>query len=282
MTLVVPALAQTPAWYTGIDSITVLQPGQPGNQAKVDAIHSAQQFSQFGARRDAVLLLPGVYTDLNITTGYYTSVVGAGASSSAVQVGAVESFDGPNGGATCIFWRSAEGVAVKRKANTWATSQACPLRRMSYAGDLFLGGFMSSSLVNGTLHTGTQQQFMFRNNAFSATNAVDYSDAGWNYVFVGSTGAPATSTTSKPDQITTIATTPTVAEKPYLVANGGGGSSRSSDGDRDGGGGYASTSWSMVVPPVLNNLVGLPMTSSQPQPAPAVLLLPSGPAGSGA
>lgn len=140
MALVVPALAETPAWYTGIDSITVLQPGQPGNQAKVDAIHSAQQYSQFGARRDAVLLLPGVYTDLNITTGYYTSVVGAGASSSAVQVGAVESFDGPNGGATCIFWRSAEGVAVKRKANTWATSQACPLRRMSYAGDLFLSG----------------------------------------------------------------------------------------------------------------------------------------------
>ena len=134
--------AMTP-WYAGIDTITVLHPGdQAANQQAVDRIYSQQQYAQFGPGRHAFLLTAGVYENLNITVGYYTSVLGVGNGATGtggdVQVARVESFDGPNGGATCIFWKSAEGMAVLAASNTWAASQASPLRRMHYAGDLWL------------------------------------------------------------------------------------------------------------------------------------------------
>lgn len=56
----------------------------------------------------------------------------------------------------------------------WAVSQACPVRRMALDGDLELymdgqyssGGYMSDSFINGEVRTGSQQQWMFRNNHF--------------------------------------------------------------------------------------------------------------------
>ena len=138
-----PLQAPLPPWYAGIDTITVLHPGdQAANQQAVDRIYSQQQYAQFGPGRHAFLLTAGVYENLNITVGYYTSVLGVGNGATGtggdVQVARVESFDGPNGGATCIFWKSAEGMAVLAASNTWAASQASPLRRMHYAGDLWL------------------------------------------------------------------------------------------------------------------------------------------------
>ena len=108
---------------------------------------------------------------------------------------------------------------------------------------------MSASSVAGTLYTGTQQQYLFRNSAFnsgkgSAGSGVQYDSSGWNYVFVGSSGAPAASTTNKVDQITTVGVSPVVAGKPYLVSNRSGSNS--------------SAAWSLVAPPILTNVAGLP------------------------
>ena len=64
-----------------------------------------------------------------------------------------------------------------------------------------------------------------------------YSDAGWNYVFVGCDGAPKEETaaahggrgasSSKPFEVTTVADTPgAIAEKPFLVEREEGGAWR--------------------------------------------------------
>ena len=225
--LLVPSHAAA-EWYDGIDGIKVLAPGDANAQAVCDQI-AAQQHSdvtgQFNAHRYALLLLSGAH-NISINTGYYTSVIGVGAGPASVTVRNVESFDVEAGGATQNFWRSAEGLTVKNSSSTWAVSQACPLRRMVYEGDLWLseqgpgthwssGGFLADVQVGGTLHTGTQQQWLFRNSELGKPGQFEY--GGWNYVFVGVDGAPTTSTTGKPDEITTIARAPAKAEKPYLV-----------------------------------------------------------------
>ena len=135
-------------------------------------------------------------------------MIGVGPGPASVTVKNVESFDVEAGGATQNFWRSAEGLTVKNSSSTWAVSQACPLRRMVYEGDLWLseqgpgthwssGGFLTDVQVGGTLHTGTQQQWLFRNSELGKPGQFAY--GGWNYVFVGVDGAPTTSTTGKPE-----------------------------------------------------------------------------------
>ena len=215
-------------WYDGITGIKVLSPGDASAQAVCDEI-AAEQHSditgQFNANRFAILLRSGAH-DLSVNTGYYTSVIGVGPEPASVTVRNVESYDVEAGGATQNFWRSAEGLTVANSSSTWAVSQACPLRRMVYHGDLWLseqgagthwssGGFMADVDIHGTLHTGTQQQWAFRSSQLGKPG--QFESGGWNYVFVGVDGAPAVSTTSKPDEITTLAAAPALAEKPYLV-----------------------------------------------------------------
>ena len=215
-------------WYDDVPGIKVLAPGDPNAQATVDAIALQQHpatTAQFNDKRYAILLLPGTH-NISVGTGYYTSVIGVGTSAAEVVVGNVESFDVAAGGATQNFWRSAEGLTVRNSSTTWAVSQACPMRRMVFEGDLWLseqgpgthwssGGFMADVEVQGQLHTGTQQQWCFRNVELPRSPDLQY--GGWNYVFIGCDGAPEKSTTGKPDEFTNAGPTPRGAEKPFLV-----------------------------------------------------------------
>jgi hypothetical protein len=229
--LVVLLSTASAAWYDGIDGIKVLSPSNKTAQEVITQIYSTQKTGQFNAERFAILLTNGTYHDLDIPVGYYTHVMGVGVNPADVIVKSVRSEDcGLGGGATQNFWRAAEGITVTESSCTWAVSQACPIRRMIYNGDLWLsedgpphwssGGFMSDVVVKGKLHTGTQQQWFFRNTDLQG--GVDYSDSGWNLVFVGTTGAPAKSSTDKKDQVTTVAKSPKTAEKPYLIQEKGG------------------------------------------------------------
>jgi hypothetical protein len=99
----------------------------------------------------------------------------------------------------------------------WAVSQAVPFRRMHVLGDLVLhqdrgwasGGWMSDSLIDGNVGSGTQQQWISRNSEWGS-----WTGANWNMVFVGIPNPPAGEWPTPP--YTKIALTPIVREKPFL------------------------------------------------------------------
>ena len=130
-----------------------------------------------------------------------------------------------NGGnATINFWRDAENLTTSPSSgNTvWATSQATPMRGLDINGSMALslngyssGGFISDSVVTGQVDSGTQQQYIMRNDQIGS-----WTGKNWNMVFVGSTGVPGNTFPNPP--YTTVATTPTISEKPYLYVDGSG------------------------------------------------------------
>ena len=193
-------------------------------QAKIDAIYGTQQRNEFGPERNAILLAPGDY-HLNIPVGFYTQVLGLGASPDAVHITGNVHADASlaNNNATCTFWRAAENFSVTPSIGTnpgtmqWAVSQAVALRRMHIRGNLVLhqkhgwasGGWMSDTLIDGNVDSGSQQQWISRNSDWKS-----WTGSNWNMLFLGIPHAPA-GDWPKP-AYTRIATTPIIREKPYL------------------------------------------------------------------
>ncbi|HUI92353.1 MAG TPA: carboxypeptidase-like regulatory domain-containing protein [Chitinivibrionales bacterium] len=187
-------------------------------QSQLSAINDPQLAAQFGGNRYALLFKPGSYS-LDVNVGFYTEVLGLGTSPDSVQItGQVHSeADWMGGNATCTFWRACAGICVTPTSglNRWAASQGAPVRRMHIKGDVALddggwssGGFFADSKVDGTISSGSQQQYFSRNDAYGT-----WSGGNWNMVFVGVTGAPASSGVNR----TVVAKTPLIAEKPFLV-----------------------------------------------------------------
>jgi hypothetical protein len=201
-------------------------------QNTLNTIYAAQddfQASQFDTNRYAILFEPGTY-NLSIEMGYYMEVLGLGQQvNSTIINGMLQStgLDNSNPGqnydnATQNFWMSAENLAVIPSGGTmnWAVSQDCPLRRMHVEGNLSLsydggytsGGFLADSLVDSSVSSGSQQQWLSRNDIWGSWNG-----AVWNMVFVGVSNAP--SGTWPGTQYTVITNTPYIAEKPYLYVD---------------------------------------------------------------
>jgi hypothetical protein len=166
--------------------------------------------------------------------GFYTEVVGLGQNPSQTVItggGIYTNAAWNNGNATENFWRDVENITSDPSSGSteWAVSQADPMRRVQIDGNMVLdddtsgntssnwssGGFIGDSVVTGQVNSGTQQQYMFRNDQFGG-----YTGSNWNMVFVGSTGGPAQSFPSPPD--TNVSTTPAVDEKPYLYVDSSG------------------------------------------------------------
>jgi hypothetical protein len=195
-------------------------------QAQIDNVYAAQQHSEFGSQRNALLFLPGEY-HVDIPVGFYTQVIGLGNIPEAVHItGNVHSDASlPHNNATCTFWRGMEGLAVTPTGGTmqWAVSQAVPFRRMHVLGDLVLhqqrgwasGGWVSDSLIDGNTDSGSQQQWISRNSEWRS-----WTGSNWNMVFVGMVHAPEGEWPSPP--YTKIALTPVVREKPFLMVDGRG------------------------------------------------------------
>jgi hypothetical protein len=236
--------------------------------------------TQFGPTRTAFFFKPGVYNNLTVQIGYYTTVHGLGALPDDVTIsgGGVQSLGvGPNGLATDNFWRGVENLSILPLTplvlpnyplgNLWAVSQATFMRRIHVKGLLYLydanfdgvggnyssGGFIADSVVDTSIRPGTQQQFLTRN-----TSVADFERGVWNMVFVGDLQAPSEGTwgmfgsqvpTNKP--YTVIKTTPVIREKPYLTIG--------SDG-----------SYSVQVPALAKGTQG--PTWSGPQPAAATTI----------
>jgi hypothetical protein len=189
-------------------------------QEQIDRVYAIQQHSEFGTARYALLFLPGEY-HVDVPVGFYTQVLGLGATPDAIHItGNVHSDASlPRNNATCTFWRAAEGFSVTPTGGTmqWAVSQAVPFRRMHVRGDIVLhqnggwasGGWMSDSLVDGNVGAGPQQQWISRNSEWGS-----WSGANWNMVFVGVPHPPAGEWPSPP--FTKVERTPIVREKPFL------------------------------------------------------------------
>jgi hypothetical protein len=197
-------------------------------QTKIDTIFAKQEQNEFGSSRYALLFQPGTY-HVDIPVGYYTQVLGLGNRPDDVAiVGYVQCTNrGQGGGALVNFWRGAENLAVdpidSGGFDTWAVSQASPMRRMHIMGALLLsdqggsssGGFLADSVVDDAIISGTQQQWLSRNDQWESWHG-----SNWNMVFVGDVGGP-TQRFPRP-AFTAVAQTPVIREKPFLTDGAGG------------------------------------------------------------
>ena len=223
-----PALAAKGAKPEFGANVLIFDPSMPSQaiQKQIDAVYATQQHNEFGPQRNAILFLPGSYS-VDIPVGFYTEVMGLGASPEATRIAGNLHADAnlPHNNATTTFWRAAEGLSIKPAggAMQWAVSQAVSLRRMHVRGDLVLhqnhgwasGGWMSDSLVDGNVDSGSQQQWISRNCDWKS-----WTGANWNMVFVGVVHPPEGAWPSPP--YTKIARTPVVREKPFLQVNAAG------------------------------------------------------------
>jgi len=238
------ALADDPETSAAPDfgpSVHIFNPDmdQAAIQAQLNEVAAAQVNNEFGPRRDAVLFEPGTYgtksNPLNFQIGYYTAVAGLGLSPNDVVInGSIDVYNrclGANN-TNCValvnFWRSLSNLTINvmkpagcRERDFWAVSQAAPMRRVQFHGDVTLmdyctppsyasGGFIAdSNFAGGIVINGSQQQFLVRNSSVDLwTNAV------WNQVFSGVIGAPAQSFPNP--TFTTLATSPVTREAPFL------------------------------------------------------------------
>src|ERR1017187_3156003 len=223
-----PAVAASAAKPDFGPNVFVFNPSMPVAevQQEIDKVYAIQEHSEFGPARFALLFLPGKYS-VDVPVGFYTEVVGVGATPDAVHItGNVHSDASlPRNNATCTFWRAAEGFSVTPTGGTmqWAVSQAIPFRRMHVLGNLVLhqqhgwasGGWMSDSVIDGNVDSGSQQQWISRNSEWSS-----WTGANWNMVFVGIKN-PTTGEWPTPPY-TKVTETPIVREKPFLQVDAAG------------------------------------------------------------
>jgi hypothetical protein len=219
------AAGQTPDFGP---NVLVFNPSMPSAdmQRQIDKVYAIEQHNEFGPERYAFLFQPGDYK-LDVPVGFYTQVLGLGATPDAVHISGNVHADAslPHNNATCTFWRTVEGLSVTPTSGTmqWAVSQAVSFRRMHVRGDLVLhqnggwasGGWISDSLIDGNVGSGTQQQWISRNSEWAS-----WTGANWNMVFVGVNHAPAGEWPKPP--YTKIAKTPVVREKPFLQIDAAG------------------------------------------------------------
>ncbi|GHJ42412.1 coagulation factor 5/8 type domain-containing protein [Streptomyces sp. TS71-3] len=218
-------------------------------QGKLDSVFKQQETNQFGEQRQALLFKPGTY-DADANVGFYTQVAGLGLSPDDTTInGAVHAeADWFDGNATQNFWRDAENLAVNPPGggDRWAVSQAAPYRRMHLKGDLQLddggwssGGLLADTKVDGTVNSGSQQQWLSRNTEWGG-----WKGANWNMVFVGSDNAPAGDFPNPP--YTRVDKTPVSREKPFLYVDDSG-------------------AWKVFVPAVRTDSSGTSWSSGTPK-----------------
>lgn len=205
--------------------------------------HEPADHGHWSDLRYAFLFKPGRY-NVEVPVGYYTQVLGLGASPTDVVFTSAKgvycdegTYDVGVGGLN-TFWRSVENFQTDANYDwipgrgggmTWAASQAAPMRRLevsnnlllyrfregNWAGDYVSGGFLGATKVHGVVASGSQQQFYTRNSDLGG-----WQDGNWNMVFMGVNGAPASHCGADPSMcssaIITLDQTPVIAEKPFI------------------------------------------------------------------
>ncbi len=193
-------------------------------QKIIDSVYGKQETNQFGEERYAFCFFPGNYEDITVNVGFYTQVLGLGLMPTDVKIGKINCSatwlgDDHNHNATQNFWRSVENVEIL--SNTmWAVSQATDMRRVQIDGSLHLhdnfgwasGGFLSDSRILAMIDSGSQQQWLSRNNQYHT-----WMNENWNMVFVGDEPSGLPTGTWPLLAYTTVSEAPTIQDKPLLL-----------------------------------------------------------------
>lgn len=122
-------------------NVEVFNPSMPAAaiQQKIDKVYAIQRRNEFGPQRNAFFFEPGDY-NVDIPVGFYTQVLGLGASPDSVRIkGNVHSdASHDNNNATTTFWRAAEGFSVNPTggAMQWAVSRLSPSAACTCAATL--------------------------------------------------------------------------------------------------------------------------------------------------
>ena len=197
-------------------------------QALIKPISDSQNprgTGQFSSNRYALLFKPGSY-QLDVQVGYYEQILGLGQVPDDVQINGGLRAHSEGGNATLNFWREVENISSvstqDMNSNVWAVSQGTALRRVHMKGALNLsdggnssGGFIADLQLDGSVVSGSQQQFFSRNSSWTA-----WTGGVWNMAFSGVDKPPQGVWPASP--YTVIAKTPLVREKPYLSIDAGG------------------------------------------------------------
>lgn len=192
----------------------------------LEDLYDRQETNQFGSERYAVYFMPGEYDEcIQPEVGFYTQVAGLGILPTDTKLEGLSCLarwlgdDENNHNACCNFWRSLENIEMK--SNTvWAVSQATDARRIQVDGALYLhddygwcsGGFLADSNIIRLVDSGSQQQWLARNNQWGT-----WMGENWNMVFVGEEESCAPQGTWPVKAYTEVETTDVVREKPFLV-----------------------------------------------------------------
>ncbi|MCI9617873.1 MAG: hypothetical protein HFG31_07725 [Eubacterium sp.] len=189
-------------------------------QSKVTEIFKKQETNQFGDERYALLFKPGTYDkSLLVNVGYYTQVAGLGISPKDTNINKLwVDANWMYHNATCNFWRSAENFSINEYC-MWANSQAVSLRRVNSSDGIVLsdgegwssGGFIADSNFDGMVSSGSQQQYLCRNNQWRF-----WENGVWNMVFVGEDPSSIPTGVWPYAPYTTVKQAPKVQEKPYI------------------------------------------------------------------
>ena len=193
-------------------------------QETLDRIYSLQETAQFDDNRYAVYFMPGTY-NVSADVGFYTQLSGLGVLPTDTKISSANTYarwlSNPQGlhNATCNFWRSIENIEMQSDT-VWAVSQATGMRRVQVDGNLTLhdnygwasGGFLADSKVTGYLDSGTQQQWLSRNNSYSS-----WIGQNWNMVMLGDEPEGVPDKTWPETSYTAVSETPIIREKPFLV-----------------------------------------------------------------
>ena len=192
-------------------------------QRYISAVYEKSAWEAFSLDRHAFMFMPGVYENVNVYIGYYTSVAGLGYLPADVEVGKLEVYQHPlTGSMLTNFWRTVENFTVNSDA-LFCVSQATSMRRMNIRGDLLLttggwgsGGLISDSHISGVIKAddaagvNRQQQWFTRNSSFDK-----FTGGQMNMVFVGTEGTlplllPAA-------RVTEVEKTKFLREKPFVL-----------------------------------------------------------------
>ena len=189
-------------------------------QKTVSSVYNRQVRNQFGEERYTLMFMPGDYDDsLEVKVGYYTQVLGMGIRPTQTNINKLwVDANWMQHNATCNFWRSAENFSIDAYC-MWANSQAVSMRKVNSSNGAVLsdgegwssGGFIADSKFDGTVSSGSQQQYLFRNDQWNY-----FENGVWNMVYVGvdKNTVPMGGWPYQP--YTKVGETPYTQEKPYL------------------------------------------------------------------
>ncbi len=175
-------------------NVLIFNPSMPAAdiQAQIDKVYAIQQHSEFGSARYAFLFLPGDISRRRARRLLHRSHRPRSHARRRPhhRQRPLRRQPAPQQRHLHLLARRRGLLRHSRPTGTmqWAVSQAVPFRRMHVLGNLVLhqhhgwasGGWISDSLIDGNVDSGSQQQWISRNSEWHS-----WTGANWNMVFVG-------------------------------------------------------------------------------------------------